>query len=133
MYSYEDRIRAVELNIKLGKRVKATIRQSGYPTKNALKVWYREHERRGDLAKGFHRAPKYSMAQQQAAVDHFLHHGRCIDFTRKALGYPYRSVLRSWIYERPSAPSTHSGITSACCSTPSHPPNAETTSRRLDT
>lgn len=100
MYSYEDKIRAVELYIKLGKRVKVTIRQLGYPTKNALKAWYREHERRGDLAKGFHRAPKYSMAQQEAAVAHFLHHGRCIDFTRKALGYPCRSVLRSWIYER---------------------------------
>ena len=100
MYSYEDRIRAVELYIKLGKRVRATIRQLGYPTKNALKGWYREHKRRGDLAKGFHRASKYSMAQQQAAVDHFLHHGRCIDFSRKALGYPCRSLLRSWIYER---------------------------------
>lgn len=32
MYSYEDRIRAVELYIKLGKRVRATIRQLGYPT-----------------------------------------------------------------------------------------------------
>ena len=100
MYSYEDKIRAVELYIKLGKRVKATIRQLGYPTKNALKGWYREHDRRGDLAKGYHRAPKYTMAQQQAALDHFLHHGRCIDFTRKALGYPCRSVLRSWIDER---------------------------------
>lgn len=39
MYSYEDRIRAVELYIKLGKRVRATIRQLGYPTKNALKAW----------------------------------------------------------------------------------------------
>jgi hypothetical protein len=100
MYSYEDRIRAVELYIKLGKRVKATIRQLGYPTKNALKGWYREHDRRGDLAKGYHRAPKYTMAQQRAAADHFLDHGRCIDFTRKALGYPCRSLLRSWIDER---------------------------------
>lgn len=100
MYSYEDKIRAVELYIKLGKRVKATLRQLGYPTKNALKGWYREHERRGDVAKGYQRAPKYSMAQQQAAVEHFLHHGRCIEFTRKALDYPCRSVLRSWIYER---------------------------------
>ncbi len=31
MYSYEDRVRAVELYLKLGKRVKATIRQLGYP------------------------------------------------------------------------------------------------------
>lgn len=29
MYSYEDRIRAVQLYIKLGKRIKATIRQLG--------------------------------------------------------------------------------------------------------
>ena len=29
MYSYADRIRAVELYIKLGKRIKATIRQLG--------------------------------------------------------------------------------------------------------
>lgn len=40
MYSYEDRIRAVELYIKLGKRVRPTIRQLGYPTKNSLKGWY---------------------------------------------------------------------------------------------
>ena len=37
MYSYEDRIRAVELCIKLGKRVRPTIRQLGYSTKNSLK------------------------------------------------------------------------------------------------
>ena len=30
MYSYEDRIRAVELYVKLGKRISATIRQLGY-------------------------------------------------------------------------------------------------------
>ncbi|MFE1574382.1 hypothetical protein ACFIQG_21700 [Comamonas odontotermitis] len=30
MYSYEDQIRAVELYIKLGKRVRPTIRQLGY-------------------------------------------------------------------------------------------------------
>ena len=32
MHSYEDRIRAVKLYIKLGKRAGATIRQLGYPT-----------------------------------------------------------------------------------------------------
>jgi transposase-like protein len=44
MYSYEDRIRAVKLYIKLGKRLRATIRQLGYPTKNSLIGWYREYE-----------------------------------------------------------------------------------------
>ena len=32
MYSYEDRMRAVKLYIKLGKRLGATIRELGYPT-----------------------------------------------------------------------------------------------------
>jgi hypothetical protein len=36
MYSYEDRIRAVKLYIKFGKRTGPTIRQLGYPTKNCL-------------------------------------------------------------------------------------------------
>ena len=36
MYSYEDRIRAVKLYLKLGKRIAATLRQLGYPTKNPL-------------------------------------------------------------------------------------------------
>ena len=49
MYSYEDRLRAVQLYIKLGKRVGLTVRQLGYPTKNALKTWYREYEQRHDL------------------------------------------------------------------------------------
>jgi putative transposase len=31
MYSYEDKIRVLELYIKLGKRVRPTIRQLGYP------------------------------------------------------------------------------------------------------
>ncbi|PFH20629.1 hypothetical protein [Burkholderia sp. JKS000303] len=49
MYSYEDRLRAVELYLKLGKRIKATIRQLGYPTKNSLKAWCEAFEKSGDL------------------------------------------------------------------------------------
>ncbi|MEJ1130854.1 hypothetical protein V9L20_25040 [Variovorax sp. CCNWLW225] len=44
MYSYEGRIRAVELYIKLGERVRPTIRQLGYPTKGSLKGWYNEYQ-----------------------------------------------------------------------------------------
>ena len=34
MFSYEDRLRAVRLHFKLGKRIGLTIRQLGHPTKN---------------------------------------------------------------------------------------------------
>lgn len=64
MTAYEDRVRAVRLYIKLGKRVGLTIRQLGYPTENALKGWYREYEERGDLPTGYARQPIYSQAQK---------------------------------------------------------------------
>lgn len=71
MYSYADRIRAVELYLKLGKRLKTTIRQLGYPTKNALKAWCREYEQARDLrVRCAARAPKYSETEKQAAVEH---------------------------------------------------------------
>lgn len=38
MYSYEDRLRAVKLYPKLGRRMNATLRRLGYPTKNSLKA-----------------------------------------------------------------------------------------------
>ena len=100
MYSYEDRIRAIELYIKLGKRVRATIRQLGYPTKNALKGWCREFEQRLDLPVGYAgRTPKYSQAQKEAAVEHYLTHDHCIAATMRALGYPGRGTLTAWVRE----------------------------------
>ncbi len=86
MYSYEERMRAVELYIKLGKRARATICQLGYPSKNALKGWCREYECRQDLRSGFApRPPKFSEAQKQIALQHFAAHGRCISWTMRAL------------------------------------------------
>ena len=75
MYSYEDRLRAVRLYIKLGLRVGPTIRQLGYPTKNSLKNWHQEYVQRHDLAAGYERSPKYSQAQKARAVEHYLEHG----------------------------------------------------------
>jgi len=99
MYSYEDRLRAVQLYVKLGKRASLTIRQLGYPTKNALKVWYLAYERSCDLPRAYTRAPKYTPTQRQLAVDHFLSHGRSIALTIKALGYPSKALLGSWIQQ----------------------------------
>jgi len=99
MYSYEDRLRAVRLYIKLGKRVGLTIRQLGYPTENALKTWHREYEQRHDLPAAYVRVPRYSQAQKGRAVEHYLEHGRCIAETIKSLGYPSRSLLSEWLQE----------------------------------
>ena len=99
MYSYEDRLRAVRLYIKLGKRVRLTIRQFGYPTKNSLKSWHREFEQHLDLPTGYARGPKYSNVQKENAARHFLDSGRCLAATIRALGYPSRKLLSAWVNE----------------------------------
>jgi transposase InsO family protein/transposase len=100
MYSYDDRMRAVQLYLKFGKRIRATIRQLGYPTKNFLKSWHREYEQRHDLQTGYIRSkPKYSAEQKKKGVDHYLSHGRCVAATLRALGYPNRGTLSAWIGE----------------------------------
>ena len=100
MYSYEDRIRAVKLYIKLGKRTGATIRKLGYPTKNALKSWHREYEQSRDLPAGYVLSrPKYSDEQKEVAAQHYLDHDRCLAGTLKALGYPCRDTLAAWVDE----------------------------------
>ena len=69
MYTYADRMRAVGLYIRLGLRVRAMIRQLGYPTKNALKGCYQQYLKHQDLPENkAPRAQKYSMEQRQAAA-----------------------------------------------------------------
>jgi len=64
MYSYEDRLRAVKLYLKLGRRTNATLRQLGYPSKNSLKVWCAEFEQSRDLRRGYQRVKHRYTAQQ---------------------------------------------------------------------
>ena len=70
MYSYEDRMRAVRLYLKLGKRVGATIRQLGYPSRRSLTAWIGElHPEIGkrNVGRATGSIPK-SPAVKQAAV-----------------------------------------------------------------
>ena len=72
MYSYEERIRAVKLYIKLGKRLRATIRHLGYPTKNTLIGWVREYEQDRELRAGYVLSgQKYSDQDKHAAIANF--------------------------------------------------------------
>ena len=43
--------------------------------------------------------PRYSQADKERAVRHYLDHGRCIAATIRALGYPSRSLLSEWLEE----------------------------------
>lgn len=100
MYSYEDRIRAVKLYLKLGKRLTATVRQLGYPTTKTLERWYHTYQRGLDLPRErICLRPRYSAEQKTASTDRYLSHGQCLAATTRALGYPGRGTLVAWLDE----------------------------------
>ena len=99
MYSYDERVKAVNLYIKYGKSAAATVRELGYPNKKSLVLWYKEYLEKGALHEKFIKHPNFSQEQIIAAVEHYLEHGRCIARTCRTLGYPSRHTLRGWIDE----------------------------------
>ncbi len=97
MYSYEDRMKAVQLYIKYDHSISSVICKLGYPTKTMLLRWYKEYMATGDLRKVYKKEPKYSEEQKQMALAYYLEHGRCIARTARVLGYPSRSLLQNWV------------------------------------
>ncbi|WP_144022117.1 IS3 family transposase [Caballeronia sordidicola] len=101
MYSYEDRIRAVRLYIKLGKSLAATVRQLGYPSATGtLERWHHAYEQYLDLPRDrICSKPKYSVKQKKAATDYYLSQGQSLSATVTALGYPSAVTLAGWLDE----------------------------------
>ena len=99
MYTYEQRMDAVKLYIKYGKRAAAVIRTLGYPNRHMLVKWYQEFESTGDLHQYKVRSSnsKYSEQMKQAALQYYADHGRSIVVTIEALGYPSKSTLKEWL------------------------------------
>ena len=65
MYTYEQRMKAVELYIKYEHRVTAVLREQGHPHPNFLARWYKEYMENGDLKQGYERGHKYLQEQKQ--------------------------------------------------------------------
>ena len=79
------------------------IHELGYPSKEALRMWYRERleeERAGVPSRRGERQRRYSEEQKRAAVDHYLECGRRLSRTMRMLGYPKsKELLMAWIDE----------------------------------
>src|SRR5690606_9358319 len=103
VYSREERMKAVKLYFQYDRQVAPVLRELGYPSRGALRRWVAEFEATGDVHAGYRRErhpSKYSEAQKRAAVDYYLTHGRNLQKTVRALGYPNRDTLRQWLNER---------------------------------
>jgi len=99
MYSYHDRLKAVELYIEYGKRAAATVLALGYPSTKQLKRWYQIFKHSGCLPKQFGRRSRYSPQQRLKAVEHYTRTGQSVTFTVRTLGYPSKPELRRWVKE----------------------------------
>jgi len=99
MYSYKDRIKAVELYIKYDLSAADTVRELGYPSRMMLVQWYKEYQETGGLHERYIKQSAYTSAQKVTAVNYYLEHGRNISRTVRALGYPVRETLAGWIDE----------------------------------
>jgi transposase-like protein len=116
--SYEDRIRAVQLYLKLGKRIKATIRQLVYPTKNSLKAWHRENEQCQDL-----------LDPEPCVSDHTCGERRClsqVDARTKTRGSEAAKALSTDVAQRCTTSFINFWQTSSLVSFLSSPHFAET-------
>lgn len=100
MYSYEERIKAVQLYIRFDKSAASVINELGYPksTKSII-YWYEEYFANGDLHQDQVNDRRYTQEQRETAVTHYLEHGKCLNRTVRALGYPSRNLLSEWVSE----------------------------------
>lgn len=69
MHSYEDRIRAVELYYRYGKKASVVVMELGYPSTKQLGRWVRIYEEKGDLPRELKPRERYSRTQKIAAVE----------------------------------------------------------------
>ena len=64
MYTYEERMRAIQTYMDSGFRLTRTISQLGYPTHQALRNWYKEYKENGGLHQKFKRDPIHTEQQK---------------------------------------------------------------------
>lgn len=101
-YSKEQRRRAVELYVRYECCAADVIRELGYPSREALRMWHHdwlEEQRTGVPSSRGERYARYTAEQKRTAVDHYLTHGRRASRTIRWLGYPSKTLLTAWIDE----------------------------------
>ena len=101
-YTREQRQRAVELYVKYECCAADVIRELGYPSREALRMWHRDRpdeQETGVSSQRGERYARYTEEQKRAAVDHYLTHGRRASRTMRQMGYPSKEALASWIDE----------------------------------
>jgi len=100
MYSYKERMDAVQCLIQNRFNYTTTIMELGYPTSTqALRNWYNEYKANGELHHKDDTQRKYSKEERLAVIQYYLENGQNLKKTIRDLGYPSRQALRQWLKE----------------------------------
>lgn len=102
MYSLEERKKAVSFYIKNDKDMALTISKLGYPSRSALRIWYRDYLEESQIKifpKINGRKPKYTEKQKAYAVIYHLSHQWSYSQSVEILGYSNKETLRQWCHE----------------------------------
>jgi transposase-like protein len=98
MFSYEERMKAIQLFIQYDCSPSVVIHELGYPSRGMLYNWYKEYIATGALrSDDMLRNAKYSKEQRKQVVEYYLQHGQSITRTIRALGYPGKTILSEWL------------------------------------
>ncbi|EBI4024279.1 IS3 family transposase [Salmonella enterica] len=68
MFTEEEKIRAIELYFKYGKKLAPVVRELGYPSKRNLRRWIRSWEAGGGAKESIRHKHRYSDEQKQVAI-----------------------------------------------------------------
>ena len=111
MYSQERRRLATGTLVKFDHSYADTIAELGYPTRSALRAWWNEYKRTGEVpASRFATNSKYTAEMRRRAVEHHPGHGRGPAGTTGALGYPKsRERPSEWVDELAPGRRRHRG------------------------
>ena len=99
-YTREQRRRAVGLYVRYECCAADVIRELGYPSREALRMWHHdwlEERKTGVPSTSGERYACYTTEQKRAAVDHYLTHGRRASRTIRRSGHPGREALAVWL------------------------------------
>ena len=99
MFTEEEKIRAIELYFKYGKKLAPSYANWATLRKEICGVGSAHGKQVVAQKESICHKHRYSDEQKQVAVEHYLNHGCCLAFTSRALGYPCTDVLARWVNE----------------------------------
>jgi len=98
MYSYEDRIKAVEMYIRSNLSA-ANGEGVGVSKQKNVILMVKEYREASGLRRRYTKRLEYASAQKKTAVNYYLKNGRSIGRTIKAVEYHSKTLLKGWNVE----------------------------------